>query len=256
MRRTSWIIAAVVVLFLAGAVVLWTAARSATPPFLTAPAPAFDTLVRAGNQIQDMNHSPSTNELPAYVATNSAAIASIREALTQSFEAPAATYDVRANNTPLNQVGSFKGLALLLRNEGLNFELQDKPAEAARSYIDIIRLGQKVESGPLIFMLIGVSIEHIGVEALDKLEPDLPSPVRAEIVRALREINSQRVPFAVVEERERYFIRRGSPTPLHFMFFVRKTGPAIAKAKSKHAQAHQALSDLALELEQSVTRQD
>ncbi|MGZ8939748.1 MAG: hypothetical protein ACXW32_11100, partial [Limisphaerales bacterium] len=237
MRRTSWIILVTLVLFFLGAAILWTATKSATPPFLTTAAPAFDTLVRAGNQIQDMNHSPSTNELPAYIATNAAARATIREALTQTFEAPAATYDMATINTPLNQVGSFKSLALLLKNEGLNYELQNKPAEAARSYTDVIRLGQKIETGPLMFMLIGIAIERIGIESLGKLDPNIPSPARSEIGTALRQINSQRVPFGAIEERERYIRRRNSPTPLHFLFFSRQSRAYIANAQNKYEPA-------------------
>jgi hypothetical protein len=249
MRRTSLFILAALVLFLVGAAILWTTSKSATPSFLTTPAPAFDTLLRAGNRIQDMNHRPSTNELPAYVATNSAALSTIREALTQNFEAPAATYDVATIGAILLQAGSIKSLSHLLKNEGLSFELQNKPAEAARSYTDIIRLGQKVESGPLMFQLIGVSIERIGVEAFDKLEPYIQSPARGEIAAALRQINSQRVPFEVVEERERYFRRRGSPTPLHFLFFSRQSRAVITNGQNKHALARQSLDALASKLE-------
>lgn len=249
MRRCSWIILATLVLFLLGAAILWTTAKSAIPPFLTTPAPAFDTLVRAGSRILDMNHSPSTNQLPVYLATNAAALAIIREALTQTFEAPAATYDMATIQTPLNQVGTFKALALLLKNEGLHFELQNKPTEAARSYTDIIRLGQKIESGPLMFMLIGVSIERIGLEALEKLEPRIPTPTRAEISTALRQINSQRLPFAAIEERERYIRRRNSPTPLHFLFFSRQSRAFIANAQNKYEPAWQSLDALASKLE-------
>ena len=125
-------------------------------------------------------------------------------------------------------------------------------ASAARSYVDIIRLGQTIQAGPLIFMLVGVSIERIGVEALTELEPNLGGETRSQIAGTLKQLNETRLPFERVEMRERYFIRRGSPTPIHYLLFTRHVRAAMDRGKQKHTQAYQSLDALASKLAQPV----
>jgi hypothetical protein len=68
----------------------------------------------------------------------------------------------------------------------------------------------KIEAGTVIFAMVGISFERIGIDALQQLEPDLQGSVRKEIASKLREINSQRVTFESIEDRERY-IRQAAP---------------------------------------------
>lgn len=249
--RPLWITIGVLAMILLGSVWMWTAAKRQTPAFLRTPAPAFETLVRAGSRIQDPNPSPSSDELAAYIATNAAALATVREALTKPFEAPAAMYDIHTMNTSFTQVGGFKKLALMLKNEGTHYENQGKMAEAGRCYADVIRLGLKVERGPLIFMLIGVSFERIGLEALEAIEPKIPARARKELSAGLREMNSQRVPFAEIEERERYIRRRHSPTPFHYLIFAGQARAGIVNAQNKYEPAWQYLDALASKLDRT-----
>lgn len=249
MPRKSWVILAGLALFLLGALFIWATAKSAQAPFLTARAPAYDTLVHAATLLQVTTPTPADHQLVAYVAANAPALEVLRKALQQPFEAPPAAYDTAAAGSTLNQIASMKSLALALKNEGLNAQRQGDIPSAARSYIDILRLGQKIEAGPLIFMLIGVSLERIGLEALEKIEPELTPPARSEVAAALKQINTQRIPFSSIEDRERYIRRRNSPTPLHYLIFSRHLRAAMDKGQQKYEQTVQAVDALASKLQ-------
>jgi hypothetical protein len=248
MQRKPLIIAACFGLFVLSAILIWSAVRNAKPPFLNASAPAYETL-RLAAQRQVNRESPGADELAAYIATNSFALAKVREALEQKFEAPEGAYGSSAAMAGvLNEVGGFKSLAVMLKNEGRLYEHENKRVEAAHSYADVIRLGTKIESGTIIFALVGIGIERIGLEALQELEPSLEGTVRREIAAKLHKINSERVQFAAIEERERYIRRRHSPTPLHYVFFARQVRAATAGAQNKYETARQAVDALAKKL--------
>jgi hypothetical protein len=250
MRRKSLIVIACLGLFVISGMLIWSAVRVSKPAFLTASAPAYETLVLASQRLANRDFSPETNELAASVATNTPALQKLREALQQKFEAPEGAYGSPADmSTVLNQVGSFKALALALKMEGRFYEHLNQPAKAAHSYADIIRLGTKTEAGTLIFAMVGVGIERIGIEALHELEPALHGPIRKEISLKLNEINSQRVPFQTIVDRERYIRVRHSPTPLHYLVFSRQVRGAATRTQDKYETSYQAVDALANKLE-------
>src|SRR5690606_27750613 len=132
-----------------GALFLWSRGKAATPKFLITPAPAYETLLRASRALGDNRADPGTNELAEYVEANAPAMKMVREALTQKFEAPIAAYDVATMGNIMPELGSFKSLALALRNEGAYWESRTNYVKAAEAYLDVIRLGTKVESGTI-----------------------------------------------------------------------------------------------------------
>lgn len=250
MRRKSIILIVGLVVFVGSALFLWSRGKASTPKFLTTPAPAYETLVQASRALGDNRGDQGTNELAEYVEANAPAMKMVREALTQKFEAPMAAYDVATMGNIMPELGSFKSLALALRNEGVYRETQTNYSQAAETYVDVIRLGSKVESGTIIFALVGIAIERIGIDALERIEHEIQAPVRQQIAAKLREINSQRIPFAGIAERERVVLRRNAPTPIHVLILSRFNRAGISKAESKYEQAWQALDALASKLEQ------
>jgi hypothetical protein len=225
--------------------VLWPFIKPSPLAFLNNKAPAYQTLRRAANSLGNLNPSPSPNDLPAYVASNAPALKILREAFNQEFGLPEEAHDQSVLTQALGDVGSWKALALALKSEGLAAELSNANAEAIQSYLDLIRYGQKIECGLLIFALVGVSIERMGVDALTAIEPKINPPHRAQIAAELRALNSKRVPFTQIEEGERFILRRSSPTPLHFLILRRSVRPAIEKGKVRYNQASQDLESLA-----------
>ena len=246
MRRKTLFLLLGLALFIGGALFLWSRTKSATPPFIGTNRIGYYNLVRAVNLVQDLNHDPATNYVATYLQTNAAALKLLREALIQPCEAPPETY--QAGMVNVSDMGSFKNLALVLRVEGKQAELQNRPADAARSYLDMIRLGQKVEYGPLVSLMIGLSIEKSGLESLEKLEPQLAGPTRAEIANTLKQLNTQRIPYTEIEERERYIRRKLSPTPLHYMIASRAVRAAMNKGQEKYEAMKEETERLATEL--------
>ena len=163
---------------------------------------------------------------------------------TAGYDRLGATRDYLQTNAPMTlQELSFADLTRVTPEQREQFE--------ASSHLLVHQL-LKLKAGPLIFMLIGVSIERIGVEALEQLEPKLVNPARSQIASTLKELNEVRVPFEEVEWRERYLRRRASPTPIHSLIFTRHVRAAIEKGKQKHTQAYQSLGALASKLAQPV----
>ena len=246
MRRKSLLLLLGLALFIACALFLWSRTKSATPAFIGSNRIGYYNLVRAVNLLQDLNHDPATNYIATYLQTNAAALMLLREALTEPCEAPPETY--QAGMVNVTDIGAFKNLALVLKVEGRQAELQHRPADAARSYLDTIRLGQKIESGPLVSLMIGLSIEKSGLESLEKLELHLTGPSRAEVATALKQINTHRISFSAIEERERYIRRKLSPTPLHYMIASRAVRSAMNKGQEKYEATKIATEHLATKL--------
>jgi hypothetical protein len=252
MRRKTQLVVTVVILAI-GALgfLIWTANRGITSPMFRHPeANAYEALIFAQNQLGSISPDPTSAEIAESVTNNAKALKLMRAALEKPFEAPEAVYDPRASNAMLNNVGRFKALALAAKREGMVAEQNGDYAGAARSYMDIIRLGQSIQAGPLIFMLVGVSIERIGVEALTQLEPKLTGDTRSQTAATLKQLNETRLPFEEVEMRERYFRRRASPTPIHYLVFTRHVRAAMESGKQKHALAWQSLDALGSNLAQ------
>ncbi|HEX7860765.1 MAG TPA: hypothetical protein VF773_10590 [Verrucomicrobiae bacterium] len=229
---------------------LWPFLKPAPPEFLNNKAPAYQTLQRAANSLGNINPKPSADELAEDAGSNAAALKILREALNQPFQLPEEAYSQSTIDKVIGNIGSFKTLAIVLKNEGLAAEQRNQTTNAVASYLDLIRFGQKIESGLLIFALIGVSIERMGVEALTAIEWKIEPPLRAQIAAELRSLNSKRVPFPQIEEGERFILRRSSPTPIHFLILRRAVRPAIEKGKVKYDQASKDLETLAAKFDQ------
>jgi hypothetical protein len=252
MRRKTQLTITVLILAIAAlGFLIWSANRGITAPMFRHPeANAYEALIFAQKQLGTISADPTPAEVAQSVTNNAAALKLMRAALEKPFEASEAVYDPQPNNTMLNDVGGFKALALAAKREGSLAEQDGDSASAARSYVDIVRLGQKIQAGPLIFMLVGVSIERIGVEALTELEPNLTGDTRSQTAATLKQLNETRLSFEEVEMRERYFRRRASITPIHYLIFTRHVRAAMDKGNDKHMQAYQSLDALASKLAQ------
>ena len=248
-RKTQIMITALILAIAALGFLIWNANRGIdTPMFLDAKSNAYDALMFAEKQLGDFSPDPDSGKLAQSVTNNAEALRVMRAALEKPFEAPEATYDNQLINAVLGNIGRFKTLALAAKCEGILAEQNGDFPSAARAYVDIIRLGQKIEAGPLIFMLIGVSVERIGVEALERIEPKLINPTRGEVAATLKQLNETRLPFGEIERRERYLRRRASPTAIHYIIFTRHVRAAMEKGNDKHMQAYQSLDAIASKL--------
>jgi hypothetical protein len=166
------------VLFAALAVIgfaLW--AKPSVPGWFSAVSKnnGYDPLLQAASKVKG-KAPDETSDVTAFVTENEAAIQEIRLALTLPFEVPLAGYS--PTNDLVRDFGKFKAVGLTLRAKGRFAEDQKAFAKAAEIYVEVIQLGQRLEHGPLVALVTGVLIEHLGLEAIEKIYAQLPSVER------------------------------------------------------------------------------
>jgi len=241
-KLTVWLVAVMGAIFVVG-LVAWAKTKGEVPFTKGLEKNGYETFFLAGTHLVSDGQTVQPDDYAASVMRNRKALALVREGLKLRAELPADSYEQR--DLALGKVGGFKGLANAMKVEAQYAELQGKQGEAANSYLDIIRFGQKVEAGLLIHFLVGLSVESIGLRGLEGLEPNLQGAERARVAAELLALRESRLPFREVLERERYYMRRNSATPLHYFVGLYMTKAAIAKAQGKHEKHGEELARVA-----------
>jgi hypothetical protein len=172
--------------------------RLASPP---APAPlpnpnGYDDFRNAAAQLVGDPGNASTldrDRLRALISTNADALRLVRLGLSRQCALPA---DSAMANVPgmLSQLADEKRLAQLLAAEGRLAEMDNRAADAARSYVDAIRFGNEISRGGFIIVrLVGVACEAIGQQPLSKLAPKLSREEARQVMVDLEKIDQSRV---------------------------------------------------------------
>ena len=237
-KRAALIFLAILVVALVTGMILFARTKSRVPEFVGGPGEkGYATLMRATTlmQVAPSAAENSGMDLGMFVETNKLVLETIRQALKEPIQAPVEVYDLQLIGTALAGAGTVKALASTIELEGKYFEEKEQWRKAADSYLDIVELGQKMESGPLIFLLIGISIERKGFDDLEKIEARITNPDRKEIHARIESLMNSRIRFEAVEERERYIGLRHSPTPIHLLITSRLSRAAIKNGEAKYA---------------------
>lgn len=143
----------------------------------------------------------------------------------------------------------FKRLAFLLAAEGRLAELEERPADAVRSYVDCIRFGnESSRGGVMIERLVGMACEAIGYQPLLNVVPRLSDAESRELIRHLEEIRSRSVPWRDVRRAERQFMRRQTSIPFASVISYPFIVPAKLKAEQKDLAILSKLTLLSVEL--------
>jgi len=144
------------------------------------------------------------DSLAALVSTNAEPLRLLRLGLTRQCVMP--TDSTLTNN--YNWLRGMTRLAELLATEGRWREMENRPAEAAQSYVDALRYGNEMSRGGfLINRLVGLDCEVIGYAPLAKLVPKL-NPVEARAVLTdLDKLDAGRIAWPEVKQGERRFMR-------------------------------------------------
>ena len=152
----------------------WILSMQGKPPFANRANPnAYGNFTRSvellvvelGELENQMDH------LDWIVRTNGPAMEAVRSGLQKEFEAPLHYYQPEFDRA--SELARFKGVAQAMRLEGLLAQHQDRFADAADVYLDIIRFGRRVQWGPTIAFLVGSSIEAIGLSMVENIEGQL-----------------------------------------------------------------------------------
>jgi hypothetical protein len=114
-----------------------------------------------------------------------------------------------ASTARISRLSWLKRLAQAWAGEGRLAELQNRPAAAAESYLNTVRLGHAVaQGGTIIDALVGVACEAMGLTGLEKLAGQLNADDCRAVTTALESAESGRQSVAAVFEQERQHTRR------------------------------------------------
>jgi hypothetical protein len=119
-----------------------------TPPPAPLPRPnGYDDFLKASEVVtgnfrdfRELNR----DSLGALVSTNAEALRLLRLGLTRQCMMP---MDSALTNAGIDRLGGMKRLVQLLAAEGRLEEMEDRPGEAARSYLDAIHFGNEMSRG-------------------------------------------------------------------------------------------------------------
>ena len=203
----------------------------------------YDALLQAAAQ---MNGRPDKDDATTFVKANDRMFELVESTLKLPFEMPLILYS--ETNSSLPDLTAFKTIALALRAKGEEAEKRGAGSDAGTAYTDVIRLGQRVEHGPVISLLVGIAIEKIGLAAMEKLAPRLSPSQRNELAHQLESIDRQRLAFSEVAIRERYFAGRITSNPVRLLVGRWQLRTAIKNTEQKHQQLSSDFQRLAKEL--------
>ena len=179
------------------------------PPVTPLPNPnGYEDFVKAGEMVvngsgdsQELNHLDK-QQLSGLMATNADALQLLRAGLSNQCRVPIQFSENYMGNH-LNDLASLKRLAWVLAAEGRLAEEENRPGDAAKSYLDAIHLGNdSVRGGVLIDELVGIAIEAIGTSHLQTLLPQLDASSCRETAAALEDLDSQRQTWNEVMQQE------------------------------------------------------
>jgi hypothetical protein len=174
----------------------------------------YDDILKATAQVTPIDvpgraiDELTLEELQAAVESNQAALRLARAALGRECRVPV-EYSQAYLTSHMPELGGVKRLAQAFRAEGRLAEKENRAGEAARSYLDAIRLGHAVaQGGFMIDRLVGIAMEAIGMMPLQRLADRLDVKNCREFVVALEKVESGRESWETVLRRERVFARR------------------------------------------------
>ena len=181
------------VLVAAGVLLLW---PSRTPVAESVPSPnGYDDFLKAAGFL-----SPTTfefrdlaeGELRDMVTQNRAALKLLRSALERECRVPV-EFSRNYIDKHFPELPGLKRLASALVAEGRVAELDQRTNEAARCYLDAIRLGHEAaRGGMMIDHLVGVACEAMGSSKLTKIVPALTAKECRAAIATLESIENKR----------------------------------------------------------------
>ncbi len=153
----------------------------------------------------------SLEQLKDYVSASQGALTLMRVGLQKETRAPTVDYFTNTSQR-MGELASCKRLALTVVAEGRVAESEDRPGDAAKSYLDAIKLGQQCGHGGLIIhYLVSIACEAIGVGGLERMPATaLNAQQCREVVGHLEELDLAREPLETVLSAERRSINKAS----------------------------------------------
>ncbi len=253
LRRPLSVLAAAAFLLVSGTVLVMSTGRKAAPAALPNPN-GYDDLIKAGQAVTgkideapDLDH----DKLHALVATNAEALRLLRVGLSYRCAVPTEAQIANFANVSRDLI-RLKSLAKVLSAEGQLAELENRPADAARSYLDAIRLGNEMSHGGLMMnRLVGIACEGVGSISLVKALPKLNCEQVRPLIAGLERVDDTTVPWREVLQNENRFVRAqlgNYPNPIKLVSGLRQARDMRKAAAERHDLAAAHLRLLMVEL--------
>lgn len=246
-RLTALVVLAVVLA--TGLLLFQPRPRPATP----LPSPnGYDDFVKARTLLTTNTwdfYKMDAEELRKLSVQNAEALALVRTGLSRECRVPLANDEIASTGDMtghISNLGSMKALAQSLSAEGKLATLEHRNADAARAYLDAMKLGHEAaRGGPLIDGLVRIAIEAIGSAGLQSVATNLNAAECREVNAALETLSKKEESFQDVMQNEKDWVRRNFSiyhrTAGGFMHLLNIGGmkQAMQKAESKfQTQGH------------------
>lgn len=219
-----------------------------TPPLPPLPSPnGYDdfmkahTLLAANTDFSVMSH----DQLRAMVTQNTESLRLVRVGLTRECRVPLG-YSQEDMSKHMSGLASIKALAQALTAEGRLAELEHRTNDAARAYLDAMRLGHEATRGGLLIDgLVGTACEAIGRQSLQPCITNLQAAECRAIIGELEAMEKKQESFAEKMKTEKVWRRLTFPFYQRLVFgFMRIfNGGAIKRDEQKMEQKIQAQKD-------------
>jgi hypothetical protein len=191
------------------ALVLLPARREPPSPPLPNPNGYDDFLKAASLLTGDILNASSLghDDLRALVTSNAQALALARLGLSRACSVH--TDDTITNlSSGLRGMSEVRTLCLLLAQEGHLAEMENRNSDAARCYLDSIRLGNACSRGGVIIQrLVGIAFESVGRVPLAQLTPKLSCQQARSVITELEKADATGVAWKDIISNEHRFER-------------------------------------------------
>ncbi len=224
------------------------------PPLTPLPNPhAYNDLVKAGGMVSTntVNFAKlSVYQLRPLVDENAAALSQARDALDSPCRVRVQYSQDGSLNLSLNY-NKLRQLAQAFAAEARLAGLDNRPGKSAECDLDLIRLGaDAARGGILVDVLIGSSIEFLGVNDLPKWVNQLDAPTCREMAAALERLDAEKPAWSGALKQEDAWLRRtfGAVSVLAEFQFHREMKRGGARAQKNYQAEQLKLRRLELDL--------
>jgi hypothetical protein len=210
------------------------------PPVAPLPNPnGYEDFIKAGKILtakeDDYYQTNEANERRV-VAENAQGLSLAREGLFKECRVTVQFNSAYANNH-IPDLVAVKKLAITFASEGKVAEMENRPNDAVRSYLDAIHLGnESARGGILIDQLVGTAIEAVGTSCLQKIVNQLDAKTCRETTTALEVLDTQRQTWNDVIQQENAWSRR-TFMGLRYRLLLLYSGRSLKQDQEK-AQQH------------------
>jgi hypothetical protein len=182
------------------------------PPIQPLPNPnGYDDLMKAGEMVSTNSWNyDSTNleQLRETVMANVEALALARSGLSNECRVPV-RFSKDYSKNHIHELVAFRLLAQAFVTEGRLAGKENRFSDAAKSYLDVIHLGNEARRGGIVIdEMLEIAVESVGVEELQKAADTLDAKSCRDTIQALETFAAHKQPWADVLQQEQNWARR------------------------------------------------